>query len=130
MTAQGRACCSSPSSVFYWCSVSLLAWGALSIVGIYWHPLHSSSAVTICLAVAISCAANWLRNRTLHCAITGPIFLVAGGSFLLSDMHVLPVDSRLVWPIVAIGTGIAFSLEWLYASRGENSGKMNPRIPS
>lgn len=130
MTAQGQACCSSPSSMFYWCAASLLAWGALGLVGIYWYPLHASSAVAICFAVAIGCAVNWFRNRTLHCAITGPIFLIAGTIFLLSDTTMLAVNSRFVWPTVAIGTGIAFLLEWLYASRSEPSGKMNLRGPS
>lgn len=127
MTAQGRACCTSPSSVFYWCSVSLLAWGALSLVGIYWHPLHASSAVTICLAVAIGCAVNWFRNRTLHCAITGPAFLIAGTIFLLSDMGLWAINSRLVWPFVAVVTGISFSLEWLYASRSGGAFWTNTR---
>ena len=127
MTAQGRACCSSRSFVLYWCSVSLLAWGAISLVGIYWHPLHASSAVTICLAVAIGCAVNGLRNRTLHCAITGPAFLIAGAVFLLSDMGLSAINSRFVWPFVAVVTGISFLLEWLYASRSGSAGLMRPR---
>ena len=127
MKAQGQACCSSPSSVLYWCSVSLLAWGALSLVGIYWYPLHASSAVTICLAVAIGCAVNWLRNRTLHCAITGPAFLIAGAIFLLSDMGPWAINSRFVWPFVAVVTCISFLLEWLFASRSGSAGLMKPR---
>ncbi len=36
--------------------------------------------------MAIGCAANWLRNRTLHCAITGPLFLIAALVFLMSNV--------------------------------------------
>jgi hypothetical protein len=56
------------------CAVSVVAWGVLSLIGLYWFPLHALSAATILFAMAIGCVANWLRNRTLHCAITGPLF--------------------------------------------------------
>jgi hypothetical protein len=114
MTAQGQACCSSPGAMCYWCVISFLAWGVLSIIGVWWYPLHSSSAATICLAVAIGCFVNWLRNRTLHCAITGPLFLVAGVVFLLSALGAFAIHPGIIWPILGILTGIAFLLEWRY----------------
>ena len=112
MTKQAQACCSSPASICYWLVASLLAWGVLSLIGIYWHPLHASSAATCLLAMAIGCFANWLRNRTLHCAITGPLFLIAAVVFLLSDVSMFHVNSILVWPFVLIGVAVAFLLEW------------------
>ncbi len=117
MTAQGQTCCSSPGAMCYWFVVSLVTWGVLSAIGIWWYPLHSSSAATICLAVAIGCFGNWLRNRTLHCAITGPLFLVAGAVFLLSAVGIFAINPGFVWPVVAILTGIAFVVEWRYAAR-------------
>ena len=111
-----QVCCSSPLTMRYWCSASLIAWGILSLIGFYWYPLHASSAATICLAVAIGCGANWFRNRTLHCGITGPLFLIAGALLLLSDMQVFAINSRIVWLIVAVGTGLSFLLEWRYAA--------------
>jgi hypothetical protein len=111
-----QACCSSPIAMFYWCSVSFVAWGLLSLIGIYWYPLHASSAGTICLAVAFGCGANWLWNRTLHCAITGPLFAVAGAVFLLSDMHTLAISPHFVWSILASATGFSFLLEWRYTA--------------
>jgi hypothetical protein len=104
----------------YWCSASLLAWGVLSLIGIYWYPLHSSSAATICLAVAIGCGVNWLRNRTLHCGITGPLFLIVGAVFLLSDMRIFTINPWMVWPIVVIVTGLSFLLEWRYTAPSES----------
>jgi hypothetical protein len=103
----------------YWCFASLLAWGVLSLIGIYWYPLRAYSAATICLAVAIGCGANWLRNRTLHCGITGPLFLLAGAAFLLSDMHIFPTSPSVVWSIVAVVAGLSFLLEWRYAARSQ-----------
>jgi hypothetical protein len=118
MTGHKAACCSSPAAICYWFAASLIAWGVLSLVGMYWHPLHASSATTILFAMAIGCVANWSKNRTLHCAITGPLFLIAGVVFLLSSVSMAHVSSLAVWPIVFIGVGIAFLLEWRYASVG------------
>jgi hypothetical protein len=44
MTKQVTACCSSPAAMCYWFVASLIAWGVLSLIGIYWRPLHASSA--------------------------------------------------------------------------------------
>jgi hypothetical protein len=114
MTEHKGACCSSPAAMCYWFAASLIAWVVLSLIGLYWHPLHGSSATTILFAMAIGCVANWLRNRTLHCAITGPLLLIAAAVFLLSDGTMIHVNSLLVWPLVLIGVGIAFLLEWRY----------------
>ena len=117
VTEQKGVCCSSPAAMCYWLAVSLIAWGLLSLVGLYWSPLRASSAATILFAMAIGCVANWLRNRTLHCAITGPLFLIAAVMFLLSDVTGPHVNSLFVWPFVLMGVGIAFLLEWRYARR-------------
>jgi hypothetical protein len=121
MSQKGPTCCSSPAAIFYWCASSLVAWGVLSLVGIYWHPLHALSAVTILFAMAIGCAANWYRNRTFHCAITGPVFLIAGFVFLLPDVATFEGNNSWVWPFVLIGVGLAFVLEWWYARRPASS---------
>jgi hypothetical protein len=67
--------------------------------------------------MAIGCVANWRRNRTFHCAITAPLFLIVGVMFLLSGMRIVHLNSRWVWAFVLIGVGIAFLLERLYAQR-------------
>ena len=116
MTKHRETCCTSPAAACYWFTVSLVAWGVLSFIGIYWRPLHALSAATILFAMAIGCVANWLRNRTLHCAITGPLFLIAAVVFLLSEVSMVHVNSLLVWPFVLIGVCTAFLLEWRYTS--------------
>ena len=70
MTERKAACCSSPAAMCYWCAASLVAWGVLSLIGLYWHPLHALSAATILLAMAVGCGANWLKNRTLCTALS------------------------------------------------------------
>ena|SRR6266481_397846 len=115
MTEHKGDCCTSPAAMCYWFAVSLVAWGVLSFIGIFWRPLHGSSAATILFAMAIGCGANWLRNRTLHCAITGPLFLIAALVFQLSGMTMTHVNGLFVWPFILLGVVIAFLLEWRYA---------------
>jgi hypothetical protein len=114
-----KTCCSSPATICYWFVASLIAWGLLSLLGIYWWPFRALSATTSYLAMAAGCFANWFRNRTLHCGVTAPLFLLAGLVSLLSETDVVYVDSRLVWPFVVMGGGLAFLLEWRYAGRSE-----------
>jgi hypothetical protein len=82
----------------------------------FWHPLqHATSAVTCLLAMAIACFANAFKNRTYHCVLTGPLFLIAAILLLSSDLtHVKPA---LVWVVVLIGTGVAFLLECRYSRK-------------
>lgn len=117
MTKQGGACCSSPAAICYWFVVSLMAWGVLSLIGIYWRLLRAPSEAACLFAMAIGCLANWLKNRTFHCLITTPLFLIGGLVFLLSGVGMVQVNTRWVWPFVFIGVGVAFLLEWLYARR-------------
>jgi hypothetical protein len=67
--------------------------------------------------MAIGCSANWFKNRSLHCTITGPLFLIGGVIFLLSGVRIIHIDMRSVWTVILIGVGIAFLLEWLYGKR-------------
>jgi len=67
--------------------------------------------------MAIGCFANWFKNRSFHCVITGPLFLICGVAFLLAGLRVIHVNTALVWRFVMVGIGIAFLLEWRYAKR-------------
>src|SRR5260370_9470177 len=111
MTEHKGACCSSPAAMCYWLTASLIAWGVLSLIGIYWRPLHALSAPTTLFAMAIGCAANWFRNRTFHCAITGPLFLVAAVVFLLSDVRMAHVISLWLCPLVLSDSVTRFRLQ-------------------
>lgn len=113
-------CCSSRASVCYWLFVSLAAWALLSTIGVFWHPLHAKSAATCLLAMSVGCFANAFKNRTYHCVLTGPLFLIA--AILLLWSNLTEVKPALVWAAVFIGTGIAFFLEWRYSRKLRRAG--------
>jgi hypothetical protein len=106
-----KVCCSSRASICYWLIVSLAAWAGLAIIGEYWHPLRASSAVTCLLAMAVGCFANALKNRTYHCMLTGPLFLIAAILLLSSNLtHVKPnlnLDRRSRWNRNSVLAGMA-----------------------
>jgi len=106
-----KVCCSSRASLCYWLLASLAAWAVLAIIGRLWHSLQGPPAVTCLLAMAVGCFANAFKNRTYHCVLTGPLFLIAA-ILLLSQ-----VKPSLVWALVVVGTSIAFILEWRYSRK-------------
>ena len=118
-----RVCCSSPASICFWFIASLVGWAVLAAIGSFWHPLHATSAVTCLLAMAFGCFANAFKNRTYHCVLTGPLFLVGAILLLSSDMtHSKPA---VIWTAVLAGTGIAFFLEWRYSRKLSGSAASN-----
>jgi hypothetical protein len=110
-----NVCCSSRASICYWFVVSLAAWAVLATIGMFWYPLHARSGVTCLLAMAVGCFANAFKNRTYHCVLTGPLFLIA--AILLLSSNLTHVKPAFVWAVVLIGTGIAFVLEWRYSHK-------------
>ena len=110
-----KVCCSSPASICYWFIVSLAAWAVLAVIGMLWYPLHAYSAATCLFAMAVGCFANAFKNRTYHCVLTGPLFLIAGILLLFSDP--IHIKASLIWAGVLVGTGIAFLLEWRYSRK-------------
>ena len=110
-----NVCCSSRTSICYWLFASLVGWAVLATIGMFWHPLHATSAVTCLLAMAVGCFVNAVKNGTYHCVLTGPLFLIAAILLLSSDLT--RIKPALIWTGVIIGTGIAFFLEWRYSRK-------------
>src|SRR5215472_19233812 len=99
-----NVCCSSRASICYWLVASVAAWAVLTTMGPFWHPKQATSAVTCLLAMAIGCFANAAKNRTYHCLLTGPLFLIA--AILLLSWNLTRVKPRVIWAGVILGTGI------------------------
>src|SRR5213080_132731 len=108
MAESREVCCSSPTAMCYWFATSLIAWGVLGVAGVYWSPLHWYSASTILLAAGIGCIANWLRNRSFHCVITGPLFFLTAILFLMGSLRFTRLDVNLVCSLLLVGSCVAF----------------------
>ena len=102
-----NVCCSSRASICYWLVVSLAAWAALVSIGMFWHPLHATSAVTCLLAMAIGCFVNAFKNRTYHCVLTGPLFLIAAILLLDARQACCGLGGRSDWDRNRVSSGVA-----------------------
>lgn len=67
---------------------------------------------TILVALAAACFVNFGRNRTLHCGLTGPLFLIGAVVALLIEAGIWNVDPDVLWGIVLAGVALAFLIEW------------------
>ena len=107
-----RACCTTPSALCFWGCIFAVAYGAGLVVAGLWPPLLPFDQTIVFGALAVACFVNAAVNRTLHCMLTGPLFVVAAVVVGLSEAGVMGVDVSLVWTVSVIGLGIALLLEW------------------
>jgi mercuric ion transport protein len=96
--------------------VSWLWPAALGVVGAGWLVVPDPwgallAAAGFALAGAL-CVANTLRCQRAHCAITGPLYLLAALLFL-GRAGGVSVPASVIVAIAVVGTIIAFVPEWL-----------------
>ena len=73
-------------------------------------------------ALGAACSINFGRNRTLHCGLTGPLFVVAAIVAIMMEAGVWRVNEGALWGVVLVGVGLAFLIEWRVVGRqGHNS---------
>jgi mercuric ion transport protein len=98
--------------------VSWLWPAAFVVVGAGWlvvpDPWGAFLAAAGFAVAGALCVGNTLRCRRTHCAITGPLYLVAGLLFL-ARAGGLSVPASLIVAFAVVGTTIAFVPEWLGA---------------
>ena len=71
-----QSCCTTRSAMWFWAAACTLLYGIGLLLASVWPPLEPYADTLILLALGIACLLNFGRNRTLHCAITRPLFLV------------------------------------------------------
>ena len=119
-TAMGSCCATTPSSMCFWTAVFLLAYGGLSVLRAEWVALTPHNGALLLTALGVACLVNAGRNRTYHCYITAPLFLVAAVVAALIESDLIRVRSSLLWSVVMMGVGLAFIAEWR-AGRAQHS---------
>lgn len=110
-----RITCCSPASLCFVFVVAFIAWIPLTLASVFWwHPL---AIATVPIALGIGCAANWIKNRTLHCSMTAPILLIGGILIVLANLDVIHANGTAISAAIAIGVAVAFLIEWQYFAR-------------
>jgi hypothetical protein len=105
------------SAISFWMAVCALFYSAGFVASAAWPPLARYRDVMAPMALSLACFANFPRNRTLHCGLTGPWFLLVAIVVLLIDMGYRVIDSAAVWAITASGVTVAFLIEFYFGPR-------------
>jgi hypothetical protein len=74
--------------------------------------MRQYSDTQVLAAMSGACFLNYWRNRTLHCILTGPVFLVSAFVAALSRAGVWHIDQGVLWGLVLVAAVLAFILEW------------------
>jgi len=112
-----ESCCTTPSAMWFWCASFAAFFGITLLLGRAWPELQQYGDTMLLGSLAAACFVNFGRNRTLHCGLTGPLFLMGAVVALLIDAGIWPVDSDVLWGVVLIGVALAFFIEWRTVGR-------------
>lgn len=108
-------CCSSWQSLCFW-GCAFVVFYAAGLLAIYWLHMQSYQTTALFAALGLACVANLVRNRTFHCVITGPFFLLVALVFALDTAGVWKIHTGFLWIAAAIVVCAALTLERRFAS--------------
>jgi hypothetical protein len=111
---QKRFCCLTPRAACTWIAASLILYG-LGLVVLHLEHLERYQGTVLFAAMGLACLVNFAQNRTFHCAIVGPFFLLVAVALALQSHGIWNVSKAVLWPTVVIVVGIAFLLEQRFA---------------
>lgn len=108
-------CCTSPRALCQW-GIAFAIFYAIGLAVVVWLHLEAYELAMLFAALGLACFANLARNRTFHCVITGPFFLLIALVIALSVRNVWIFPRGLLWTGVGIVVCAAFVLERRFAS--------------
>lgn len=106
--------CARRDLVSGWSAV--LLWGiptALILLGVFVPVVRAALWIPSFAVMGVSCLANASRCGRLHCHATGPLFLAAALATALDALAIVAVPWTAILSIAAVGTGMAFGVEWM-----------------
>jgi hypothetical protein len=112
-----QTCCTSPAAIWFWAVAFAVLYGVALLAKSTWSPLEPYRDTLLLAALAGACFINFGRNRTLHCGLTGPLFLVATIVAALMEAGVWRINEEALWGVVLIGVALAFLIEWRVVGR-------------
>jgi hypothetical protein len=117
-----QTCCTSPAAMWLWAAAFIVLYGAGLLVRSTWPVFEPYADTLLLAALGFACFINFSRNRTLHCGLTGPLFLIAAVIALLIEAGVWDVNEDALWGLVLLGVALAFLVEWrAVGGQGQNS---------
>ncbi len=111
---QKRFCCFTPRAACTWIAAFLVLYG-LGLLVLHLEHLERYEGTAFFAAMGLACFFNFARNRTFHCFITGPFFLLVAFALALQTYGVWNLSRTVPWATVLIVVGIAFLLERRFA---------------
>lgn len=105
-----RLCCLTPKAACTWVAAFLILYG-LGLVVLHLGHLERYRGTVFFAAMGLACFFNFARNRTFHCFITGPFFVLVAIALAFETLGVWRLSNAVLWPVVLIVVGIAFLLE-------------------
>jgi hypothetical protein len=97
--------------------VFVLIYGAGLLLRSAWPAIEPFGDTIVLVALGAACVINFGRNRTLHCGLTGPLFVAAAVAAALIEGGVWRVDTVMVWGVVLFAVGLALFIEWRTVGR-------------
>jgi hypothetical protein len=110
----------------FWAATFVLIYGAGLLVRSAWAAVQPFGDTLMLAALAAACVINFGRNRTLHCGMTGPLFILGAVAAALIEAGIWQFDMAIVWGVVLLGVGIAFFIEWRTVGRHGQSDACTP----
>jgi hypothetical protein len=116
-----RSCCTTPAAMCFWAAMFVVIYGAGLVVRSVWPAVQPFGDTLILVALAAACVINFGRNRTLHCGMTGPLFLLGAVAAVFIEAGIWQFDMAVVWGVVLLGVGIALFIEWRTVGQQSNA---------
>jgi hypothetical protein len=107
-----RSCCTTPGAALFWTATFVLIYAVGTLIRSVWPAVQPFGDTASLVALSAACIVNFGRNRTLHCGITGLLFVAGAIAAALIEAGAWPFDMRMVWGAVLLGVGVAFAIEW------------------
>jgi hypothetical protein len=101
----------------YWGAAFALLYVMELLLRSVWPAINPYGDTLILVALGGACFLNFGRHRTLHCGITGPVFLLAAIVAALVEAQRWSLDLSVVWGVVLMAVGAAFVIEWRTVGR-------------
>ena len=109
--------------MWFWAAAFAVVYGIGLLMRSTWPVFEPYADTLLLVALGAACFINFGRNRTLHCGLTGPLFLAAAIVAALMEAGIWDVSEEALWTVVLVGVALAFLVEWRTVGREGHSSR-------